>query len=113
MTGSPLPDYEAVADDPATNAPSPVDFGTAGQPTVVLFVEDGCADCAEASDAIASAPTGLATIITNRSDAVADALDVTARPFWVFIGADGAIVGRFGGRLPTDRLRLIFDDLAR
>ena len=112
VTGVPLPEYEAIANDPAANEPSPVDFGTSGQPTVVLFVEDGCAGCPEASDAISKAPDDLATIVTDRADAVADALGVTTRPFWVFIGADGEIVGRFGGELPLDRLQIIFDDLA-
>jgi len=52
-------------------------------------------------------------VITDPTNAVANAYGLSAFPYWVFVNADGTVAGRLTGELPMADLEAIIAGLAR
>jgi cytochrome c biogenesis protein CcmG/thiol:disulfide interchange protein DsbE len=52
-------------------------------------------------------------VIVDRAGTVATAYGLSAFPFWVFVGADGTVIGRLTGELPIADLETIIAGLPR
>jgi len=52
------------------------------------------------------------TVFDDREFTVGQGFGLTAFPFWVFVDADHAVVGRLTGSLPTGQLDAIAQELA-